>query len=449
MVSASKIRNTNQNVAADPQVKPRGISRGGSNAMRAFRAVRMLRPDRAFQAMRNLVVQPTSLIASLQRKGQSNTNRTRGKKRAMARRLLKAAWHAVISFVKLPISYAFASRYPEGRALAPPGVCATLANAPANSMSRWVGHVAGAQRLPKWVHQQMIRTVIQLYKIDTSEIERPINEYPTVQAFFSRRLIANARIPHPTALLVSPCDAEVLGFGRVHDDNMIVQVKGNSYPLEELLQTHLPPPRNPSATQRWFYLFHLRPRDYHRFHAPCDAAVMECVHVPGTLHPVTDVALKWVPHLFAINERVTIVGEWLYGPIAMVPVGATCVGSIALGFDPSIKTNTVRTFSRVASLFRGSDLSSQENGVVSTATCVIPKTDLTTQHSLYAPHAPQKFDYRNRADPLPRLRRGEECGWFNWGSAIVIVADLPHGIEPCVTRFSDVRVGDALCAPVA
>jgi phosphatidylserine decarboxylase len=55
--------------------------------------------------------------------------------------------------------------------------------------------------------------------------------------------------------------------------------------------------------------------------------------------------LKLVPTLFEINERVVLNGFYKHSklqsffPLSYVAVGATNVGSVALEFDPVLKTN--------------------------------------------------------------------------------------------------------------
>lgn len=43
----------------------------------------------------------------------------------------------------------------------------------------------------------------------------------------------------------------------------------------------------------------------------------------------------------------------------------------------------------------------------------------------------------------------KETKYLVWGSAIIIVADLPVGYEPIVKPMQELRVGQALVAPVA
>ena len=53
------------------------------------------------------------------------------------------------------------------------------------------------------------------------------------------------------------------------------------------------------------------------------------IHVPGDLFSVNPVTARGVPGLFARNERVVCLFEGPRGPLSLVLVGATIVGSMA------------------------------------------------------------------------------------------------------------------------
>lgn len=432
-----------------------------SRTTRAFNAVRNLRATEAVATLPRLRgIQRRAQIPFLQQIGGAARMllERRGRKRAIARRIVGATLSMTLALSIAPLSYVVATLWP-GSALGSSHTMDLIGNAPANAMSRWMGKVAASESLPYIVHQQLIKMVIQTYGIDVSEVEKPLCEYPTVQAFFSRRLVPNARPPHAHSCLVSPCDGELLQVGKVTDNDMIVQVKGDEYSLSDLLQTKtLSFGSRAPGTTRWYFLFHLRPKDYHRFHSPAEWTVHEAVHIPGTLHPVTITANKWIPGLFAKNERVSVVGDWAYGTIGFVPVGATCVGSISLGFDENIKTNKTSSLTNLNSLFRfasGADTSSVTGPAPKTIKAreeaireIIPEVETmspTTRRRMLEDVFPQPGTKHFRySSDRPALKKGEEMGWFNWGSAIAIIVDVPENLGIMVRPHDEVRVGDPL-----
>ena len=57
----------------------------------------------------------------------------------------------------------------------------------------------------------MIHMMVKVYGIDTSQVEKPISEYRTLQEFFSRRLVPDARPVEKRAALT--CSASPVSGG--------------------------------------------------------------------------------------------------------------------------------------------------------------------------------------------------------------------------------------------
>lgn len=55
--------------------------------------------------------------------------------------------------------------------------------------------------------------------------------------------------------------------------------------------------------------------------------------IAGHLLGVSRKVSSRVADLFCINERVLLLGNWMYGFFSMTPVGATNVGNIAIDFE--------------------------------------------------------------------------------------------------------------------
>ena len=80
----------------------------------------------------------------------------------------------------------------------------------------------------------------------------------------------------------------------------------------------------------------LCPVDYHRYHYPDDGKTLKAFSVPGDLHSVNPLALKYRQDIFIKNERrVAILETEHFGKLAYIEVGATCVGKIVQSFDES------------------------------------------------------------------------------------------------------------------
>jgi len=80
----------------------------------------------------------------------------------------------------------------------------------------------------------------------------------------------------------------------------------------------------------------LCPVDYHRYHYPDAGKTLKAFTVPGDLHSVNPLALKYRQDIFIKNERrVAILETEHLGKLAYIEVGATCVGKIVQSFDES------------------------------------------------------------------------------------------------------------------
>jgi len=111
-----------------------------------------------------------------------------------------------------------------------------------------------------------------------------------------------------------------------------------------------------------FVNFYLSPKDYHRYHIPCDLSVKKAVHIPGKLYPVNMRYLNKQPNLFVENERVVLEcvnseGKLFY----MVLVGALNVGVMQVAFEPAIQTNASSTEISVYSYEEGIPLSKNDD----------------------------------------------------------------------------------------
>eukprot|EP00759_Apiculatamorpha_spiralis_P042163 PhF_6_TR40425/c0_g1_i1/m.60267/K01613/psd, PISD; phosphatidylserine decarboxylase len=328
------------------------------------------------------------------------------------------------TFIGIPtylgVGYSYACwQDPSPNTFGSPLTQSILYSLPLNIMSRFVGHVACDEKhIPTWVHHKMIRTLIQMYKIDMSQYDpQEVEEYSTTQEFFVRKKkedIGNRfrrSSEDHEVLVASPCDAELISYtvipnNKCYEDIFVEHIKGDTFRLSSLFELPLGKTNNPAVspntTERALFVFHLRPSDYHRFHSPIPSwTVTSTVHVPGALFPVTYGAFKWIPRLLVANERVVMEGN--HNSCTMVAVGATNVGSVVLPWERRIQTNNAESFATGA------------NAVV---------------------RSYQKGQ---------TFRMGDEVGWFEFGSCIVLMVDVETaGGERLFTVRESVECGQPL-----
>lgn len=154
--------------------------------------------------------------------------------------------------------------------------------------------------------------------------------YRSLSEFFTRSLRNDVRLIAPD-VIVSPCDGRVLHLGPVTSDTHLEQVKGVTYSLESFLG-----PRTKShdaesfveslkhkkeGTSLYHCIIYLAPGDYHRFHSPANWKPELRRHFHGELLSVSPKVAKWVPGLFALNERAAYLGSWEHGFFSFTAVG--------------------------------------------------------------------------------------------------------------------------------
>jgi phosphatidylserine decarboxylase len=184
------------------------------------------------------------------------------------------------------------------------------------------------------VEQPIVReTCIALWKLfsdlDLSEAKK--KRFTSVHDCFTRELKEGARpVDESPDTLVSPCDAIVGACGTVRD-GMVLQAKGFPYSLRDLLH-------DPNLVQQYqngtYVTLRLTSSMYHRFHAPYDCRVEQVTYISGDTWNVNPIALKRVENLFCKNERAVIRCKLAATDqlVTLVPVAAILVASIRLHF---------------------------------------------------------------------------------------------------------------------
>jgi len=229
--------------------------------------------------------------------------------------------------------------------------------------------------------------------LDLSDAKQ--THFKSLHDCFTRELKEGARRLDPDpAALVSPCDAIIGACGKLADDGCLLQAKGFPYTLASLLGAD-----QESVAQYLggtYVTLRLTSSMYHRFHAPYDCRVEQVTYISGDTWNVNPIALKRVEQLFCKNERAVIRCRLLPSghPVTLVPVAAILVASIRLHF-----------------------------------------LDVLLH---------LKYPGPNVIPCDARHRKGEEMGWFQHGSTIIVLA--PPGVSLCenLGEGQRIRMGQAL-----
>lgn len=195
---------------------------------------------------------------------------------------------------------------------------------PKKAMTQFGGWVAST---PMGVVTTMIiNDFVRRYQVNMMEAEQPnLGAYKTFNEFFTRALRQGVR-PIASADWVSPVDGAVSQLGPI-ESGQIFQAKGHHYSAQALLACDADDAQ--AFDNGHFATIYLSPKDYHRIHMPCAGTLTRMTYVPGDLFSVSPLTAAHVPGLFARNERVVCWFDTDHGPMVMVLVGATIVGSMA------------------------------------------------------------------------------------------------------------------------
>jgi phosphatidylserine decarboxylase len=187
------------------------------------------------------------------------------------------------------------------------------------------------RKLPTPLRAPAYRAYCRFTGADIAEARPPLHSYPSLGAFFIRRLIDGARpVEADPQLLPSPVDGTVQALTPIKD-GAVLQAKGRPYPIRELLG---PVGADLDLEGGFAWTIYLSPRDYHRIHSPETARLTEYAHIPGARHSVAPKVLA-KRKVLSINERVVLRLETERGPLLLVLVGALNVGRIrVVGVEP-------------------------------------------------------------------------------------------------------------------
>jgi phosphatidylserine decarboxylase len=198
---------------------------------------------------------------------------------------------------------------------------------PRQFMTRVMGRLSKV-RSP-WLTQLTLAVWRLFTDLDLSDAKK--QRFESLHECFTRELVEGARpLDGRSQMLISPSDGIVGACGAI-EDGMLLQAKGLAYSLQELCG----PTQDLEAFREGTYVtLRLTSAMYHRFHAPYGARLEHVTYISGDTWNVNPIALKRIEKLFCRNERAVIRMqlEKSHHVIALVPVAAILVASIRLHF---------------------------------------------------------------------------------------------------------------------
>jgi phosphatidylserine decarboxylase len=195
----------------------------------------------------------------------------------------------------------------------------------------WFSHWYG-WRMNRPVSVRKVLPFIVKYGLNVDEFTKPATAFRTFNEFFYRKLKPSARpILGDESVAVLPADGRHLAFQNV-DAAEGFYVKGAKFTLAELLGSR---ELGEEFAGGSLLISRLCPVDYHRFHFPVAGVPDDARLINGHLYSVNPIALRRnVGYLVQNKRMVTLVETPRFGRVAVLEIGATCVGSILQSYAP-------------------------------------------------------------------------------------------------------------------
>ena len=259
-------------------------------------------------------------------------------------------------------------------------------------LSRLVSKLADCQN--KKVKNFLIKLAIKKFKIKIDDAKsNDINDYYSFNNFFIRELKDGIRpLNNDENIICSPADGKLTQFGEITHKKLI-QAKGKNFHLKSLIA------KSSEIDFNQFATIYLSPKDYHRVHMPIDGQLTKMVYIPGKLFSVNDTTTEYIDDLFAKNERLVCYFDTVIGEVAVIFVGALLVAGIE-----------------------------------------------TVWHGKIAPtyyNDIQIWEYPKDKYDL-RFKKGEQLGWFNFGSTVVMLFPRTKGFNYKFNESSAIKVNQDL-----
>jgi len=261
---------------------------------------------------------------------------------------------------------------------------------PRHALSSFAGWFSRIES--RWLARLSV-AIWQWFVDDLRLFEARKDRFESLHDCFTRQLKPGARVvDRSPEIVVSPCDAEIGAFGSI-DQHKLFQAKGLDYTLGELLADEKLAERHRNGR---FVTLRLKSSMYHRFHAPDRCRAPRAHYISGDVWNVNPPTLRCLEKVFCKNERVVLplADQGVEPDITLVAVAAVLVASIRLhGIDAALD---------------------------------------------------RRYQGRRRIDWNRSFERGEEMGYFEHGSTIIVLTDARLVLHESLQSGRIIRMGQPL-----
>ncbi|MCG6938715.1 MAG: archaetidylserine decarboxylase [Gammaproteobacteria bacterium] len=242
----------------------------------------------------------------------------------------------------------------------------------------------------------------KLFVDDLNLSEAKKSEFTSLHDCFIRELKSGSRlIDTNDDIVISPCDAIVGACGRI-EGTTVYQAKGFPYELGDLIADKALQEKYRDGV---YVTLRLKSSMYHRFHAPLDCNVSHIDYISGDTWNVNPIALRRIEKLYCKNERAVVSLEPVNNEagseqksITMVPVAAILVASMKFH-------------------------------------CLEQRLNL-------------QYRGPNRLSCNAQYNKGDEMGYFQHGSTIILFATANYRLHKDVSKGRRIFMGQPLLSEI-
>ena len=261
---------------------------------------------------------------------------------------------------------------------------------PRRFFTRFMGWYSGIE------NKTLTKVSIAIWKLFANDLdldESRKKSFSSLHDCFIRELKEGARsIDQRETIITSPCDAIVGACGNI-EGTTLFQAKGFPYEISDLIPDKLLQEKYRDGI---YVTLRLKSSMYHRFHAPVNCRVNKINYISGDTWNVNPIALKRIEKLYCKNERavVELMMDADDSSITLVPVAAILVASMKFN-------------------------------------CLQENLDM-------------KYQGPNIISCDAKYNKGDEMGYFQHGSTIILFATSDFALTNGITSNVQIKMGQAL-----
>ena len=197
------------------------------------------------------------------------------------------------------------------------------------SLIELTGHRVSSNVLKKFTSSRwskpLNKSFVKLFKVNVEEMDKPLQEYTSLQALFTRKLKDKTRsVDYSVNTVVSPVDGVLSSYGKVSEQDTFI-VKGQEYNIKTMFGKEN---KETAFKNGSYFIFYLSPTDYHRIHSPIEGIIKDQWSCGGKSYPVNRLGMKYGNKPLSTNYRLISMVTNSLLKVAVIKVGALNINSI-------------------------------------------------------------------------------------------------------------------------